>query len=103
MIKKTKFQIALRLTCCNYVDPSQTPFVWMKNYQMLNAIIEYIQGVQGSVKDNFGKPIRNAVVSINIFADIYKVTPNSAVFKAYLPIGSFTINVSIVAIYFSLS
>lgn len=63
---------------------------------MLKAIIENIQGIQGLVMDKFGKPIRNAVVTIDIFADIYKVTPNSAVFKAYLPIGLFTIKVSLI-------
>lgn len=73
----------------------------MKNYHMINAIIEYIQGVQGSVIDNFGKPIRNAVVSIDMYAEIHKVTPNSAVFKAYLPVGTFTIKVSYVVIYFN--
>lgn len=61
---------------------------------MLKSIIENIQGVHGSVVDKFGKPIRNAIVTIDMFADIYKVTPNSAVFKANLPIGLFTIKVS---------
>lgn len=63
---------------------------------MLKTIIENIQGVRGSVTDKFNKPIRNAIVTIDMFADIYKVTPNSAVFKANLPIGLFTINVSLV-------
>lgn len=66
----------------------------MKSYHMLKSIIEHIQGIQGSVVNKAGKPIRNAVVTINMFADIYQVTPNSAVFKAYLPIGLYTINVS---------
>lgn len=61
---------------------------------MLKTIIENIQGVQGTVSDKLGKPIRNAIVTIDKFADIYKVTPNSAVFKAFLPIGLYTINVS---------
>lgn len=62
---------------------------------MLKAIIENIQGVQGSVTDKLGKPIRDAVVTVDRFADIYKVTPNSAVFKAILPIGgSYIMHVS---------
>lgn len=61
---------------------------------MLNAIIKNIQGIQGPVTDKFGKPIRNAIVTLDKFADIYKVTPNSAVFKANLPVGSHTIHVS---------
>lgn len=61
---------------------------------MLKAIIENTQGVQGSVTDKSGKPIRDAVVTVDLFADIYKVTPNSAVFKAILPIGLYRMNVS---------
>lgn len=61
---------------------------------MLKSIIENIQGIRGTVKDKNGKAIRDAVVSIDKFADIYKVTPNSAVFKANLPVGQYRINVS---------
>jgi hypothetical protein len=86
--------MALRLTCCNYINPLETVYVWMKSYHMLKVVIENIQGIQGSVVDKLGKPIRNAIVSINMFADIYTVTPNSAVFKAHLPIGLYNIHVS---------
>lgn len=86
--------MALRITCCNYIDPSGIAFVWMDSYRMLKTIIENIQGVRGLVIDKTsGKPIRNAIVTIDMFADIYKVTPNSAVFKANLPIGLHRINV----------
>lgn len=61
---------------------------------MLKTIIETIQGVRGTVNDKHGKPIRNAVVTINKFADVYQVSPNSAIFKVNLPIGSYIINVS---------
>jgi len=67
----------------------------MENYHMLKTILEHIQGVQGAIIDRSNKPIRNAVITINMFADIYKVTSNSAIFKANLPIGLFTINVSL--------
>lgn len=85
--------MAVRLTCCNYIDPSETAFVWMESFHMLKTIIETIQGVRGTVTDKYGKPIRNAIVTINIFADIYQVSPNSAVFKANLPLGKYTVNV----------
>ncbi|VVC30035.1 Peptidase M14, carboxypeptidase A,Carboxypeptidase-like, regulatory domain [Cinara cedri] len=86
--------MALRITCCNYIDPSEIAFVWMESYHMLKTIIENIQGVRGSVIDKLsGKPIRNAIVTIDMFADIHKVTPNSAVFKANLPIGLHKINI----------
>lgn len=61
---------------------------------MLKETIEHIQGVQGTIVDKAGKPIRDAIVTMDMFADIYNVTPNSAVFKAYLPIGSYTVHVS---------
>lgn len=61
---------------------------------MLKTIIETMQGVRGTVNDKYGKPIRTAVVTINRFADVYHVSPNAAVFKANLPIGSYIINVS---------
>lgn len=67
---------------------------------MFKTIIENVQGIRGSVTDKFNKPIRSAIVTINMFADIYKVTPNSAVFKAYLPIGFFTVNVSLVILVY---
>jgi len=70
----------------------------MENYRMLKTIIENVQGVEGSVTDKFNNPIRSAIVTIDMFADIYKVTPNSAVFKAILPIGLFTVNVSLVTL-----
>lgn len=66
----------------------------MESYRMLKDVIENIQGVRGSVTDRIGKPIRSAIVTLNVFADIYKVTSNSAVFKANLPVGVYTINVS---------
>ncbi|XP_025200120.1 carboxypeptidase D isoform X1 [Melanaphis sacchari] len=91
-VLKTK-TMALRLTCCNYINPLETVFVWMDSYPMLKVIIENIQGVQGSVVDKLGKPIRNAIITINMFADIYTVTHNSAVFKAHLPIGLYNIHV----------
>lgn len=84
----------MRLTCCNYIDPSETAFVWMESCHMLKTMIETIQGVRGTVTDKYGKPIRNAIVTINEFADFYQVSPNSAVFKANLPIGSYIIDVS---------
>lgn len=52
-----------------------------------------MQGVRGTVTDKHGKPIRNAVITINVFADIYQVSPNSAIFKANLPIGSYNMHV----------
>lgn len=61
---------------------------------MLKTIIENLQGVQGTISDKLGKPIRNAIVTIDKFADIYKVSHNSAVFKANLPIGVYKIHVS---------
>lgn len=61
---------------------------------MLKTLIESTQGVRGTVLDKLGRPVRNAIVTVDAFADIYKVTPNSAVFKAILPIGRFTIYVS---------
>jgi len=93
--------MALSLTCCNYIDPLETVFVWMESFHMLKVVIENIQGVQGSVVDKLGKPIRNAIVTIDMFADIYTVTPNSAVFKAHLPIGLYYIHVSYLS-YFRL-
>lgn len=92
--------MALRITCCNYIDPSEIPFVWMESYRVLKTIIENIQGIQGSVIDKTsGKPIRSAIVTIDMFGDIHKVTANSAVFKTILPIGLHRINVCQICSY----
>ncbi|XP_050440945.1 carboxypeptidase D isoform X3 [Adelges cooleyi] len=86
--------MALRLTCCNYIEPSAVAFVWMENLHMLESVIaESYQGVRGSVLDSSGKPVRTAVITFDQFADIYQVTPNSAVYKANLPIGRHKVHV----------
>ncbi|XP_050521239.1 carboxypeptidase D [Daktulosphaira vitifoliae] len=88
--------MSIRLTCCNYIDSTEVAFVWMESLHMLESIIsQSYQGVRGIVRDSSGKPLRSAIITADQFGDIYKVTSNSAVYKAHLPLGMHRLHVKV--------
>uniref|UniRef100_W4VRN2 Putative carboxypeptidase d n=1 Tax=Corethrella appendiculata TaxID=1370023 RepID=W4VRN2_9DIPT len=87
----------LQMDCCKMPIESKLSTIWRNNLErMLNFLQLIDTGVKGYVRDNTGKPLRNAILRVRGNSLIYKVTKNMAHFHIALPHGPMEIEFSCV-------
>ncbi|KAI5744787.1 hypothetical protein M8J76_005153 [Diaphorina citri] len=85
---------SIGLSCCNYDPPSSIVPLWMHSLDPILGLLESsIQGLLAIIKDPHGEPVRTASLTVQGYRDRFQVTPDLALVKLWLPVGSHEISV----------
>ncbi|XP_075219466.1 carboxypeptidase D svr [Lycorma delicatula] len=94
--KLNQLMVSVRLSCCNYNEPSKIPQMWRDSLNhLMNLLLASVsQGIEGRVEDTASLQMREAVITVNSSMHQFHVSKNNALFKITLPPGWYKIHVS---------
>jgi len=86
-LKSSCFEITLELSCCKYPSSAHLAEEWDNNKEaMLKYTEEIHKGIKGFVKDEQGKPIVGATISVaSIAHDVQTASPHGDYWRLLVP------------------
>ncbi|XP_046386124.1 carboxypeptidase D [Ischnura elegans] len=87
--------VSAHIHCCKYPPPRDIPSLWRENLDsLMNYLSSVFQGVNGTVVDSTGTPLRKATIWLSEMKTYLPVTANLAYFKMALPPGEYMLKAS---------
>lgn len=84
--------VSVGLSCCRMPVADQIGWVWRDNLRGIMKFVEQANtGIVGYVKNEIGKPVRDATIAITSFSKQYRVTSNMAHYHVMLPAGVYKV------------
>ncbi|XP_041971447.1 carboxypeptidase D-like isoform X2 [Aricia agestis] len=80
------FEVTFELSCCKYPKAEELPTFWHQNKESLIAFMEQTNiGIQGTVVDENGEPVKNAQIMIEGIGHAVKTTHHGYFWRMLLP------------------